>query len=563
MIKRPPRKFLPEDFSVTEWKNLEPLYQELLNRELQVLIDLEKLLRDRSELEAVLEEDFAWRYIKTNSYTDNEKYKSHFVGFIENIQPHLAIWGDKLNKKIVQSAFFKLLPDDPYLNFKRNLETSVKIFRDTNVPLFTEIETWSQKFGSLNGAMTITHKGEELTLQAAAQKLESQDRVEREHVYRQMTTRRLHDSDALDEILDVLVAKRHQVALNAGFKNFRDYQFAALGRFDYAPDDCKRWHDLVAEYFVPLQAKIQKQRANKLKLKLLKPWDLAVEPSGLPALKPFTSGQELLNKTKLGFKKLDPSFSHYLATMEALNHFDLESRKGKAPGGFNYPLYEIGAPFIFMNAVGTQRDLETMVHEGGHAIHSFLSHNLALNEFKSTPAEVAELASMSMELISMDVWDEFYRDESTLARAKQQKIEDCVVTLPWVAVVDKFQHWLYKNPNHTRSERRDEWVKINQIFSTGLVDYSDFPLGFANSWQKQMHIFEVPFYYIEYGFAQMGALSLWKNWQSNSAKTLQQYKAFMKLGYTKTIPEIYATAGIKFDFSDDYIKTLAAFCSLS
>ena len=561
-FSRPPRTFLPEDFSVTTWEKLKSFYENLLNRELDSVEFLEQFLKDRSELEAVLEEDFAWRYINMNCHTTNEDYKKSFAEFVEKIQPELAVWGDKLNNKIVQCSVFEDLPDKPYLTFKRNLKTSVKIFREANVPLFTELETLAQKFGEINGAMTITHDGKELTMQAAAQVLESPDRSERETVYKLITERRLKDLDALDEVLDALVAKRHQVALNAGFKNFRDYQFAALGRFDYSAADCKAWHKGVAKHVVPLVKQIQARRAEQLNLDLLRPWDLSVEPTGAPVLKPFTNGKELLEKTKKGFARLDPKFAEYLETMEALEHFDLESRKGKAPGGFNYPLYEIGVPFIFMNAVGTQRDLETMVHEGGHAIHSFLSKDFSLNEFKSTPAEVAELASMSMELISMDFWDEFYADESALARAKRQKIEDSVLTLPWVAIVDAFQHWLYENPQHTRTERRAKWVEINETFSTGLIDYAGFESALANAWQKQMHIFEVPFYYIEYGFAQMGAISLWKNWQADTSAALDGYRDFMKLGYTKTIPEIYEAAGIKFDFSEAYIQSLAAFMQL-
>jgi oligoendopeptidase F len=561
-LQRPPRKFIPEDFKVTTWDALEPFYQNLLGRELSTMAAVETLLRDISEIEAVLEEDFAWRYIKINCHTEDEKLRDHFTKFVEHIQPQLSVWGDKLNNKIVQCEFFKQLPASPYLTYQRSLETSVKIFRNVNVPLFTQLEKTAQQFGQINGAMTINLHGEQLTMQAASQKLESQDCLERETVFKLMANRRLEDKDRLNEILDTLIADRHQVALNAGFKNFRDYQFAALGRFDYDTNDCKTWHDAVQEHMVPLVKIIHQNRAKALQSNKLKPWDLAVDPSGEAPLKPFMSGQELLDKTKKSFNRLDPQFKGFLETMETLGHFDLESRKNKAPGGFNYPLYEIGAPFIFMNAVGTQRDLETMVHEGGHAIHSFLSKDFTLNEFKSTPAEVAELASMSMEMISMETWDEFYEDSGGLIRAKQQKIEDAIITLPWVAIVDKFQHWLYENPEHTHKERNAQWLAINEDFSSGIIDYTGFEDSLAHAWQKQMHIFEVPFYYIEYGFAQMGAISIWKNWEHNRGEALEGYKNFMKLGYTKTIPEIYEAAGIKFDFTSDYVKELADFMQL-
>lgn len=561
VLKKIKRNFLPADFKVTTWEKLEPFYESLLKREVASVSALEKLLKDRSELEAVLEEDFAWRYIKMNCYTDKADLAAHFTDFVEHIQPQLAVWSDKLNNKIVQNKYFNLLPDTPYLTYKRTLQASVEIFREANVPLFTALEKKAQKFGALNGAMIIKLEGEELTMQAGAQKLESPDSIEREKVFNLMAQRRLNDKDKFNEVLDKLIQDRHQVALNAGFENFRDYQFKALGRFDYTPEDCKAWHEAVKHHIVPLVKVLHEKRAKALGLEALRPWDLAVDFTAQKPLNPFKDGTELLKKTKACFARLDPEFKGFLETMETLGHFDLESRKAKAPGGFNYPLYEIGAPFIFMNAVGTQRDLETMVHEGGHAIHSFLSHDFDLNEFKSTPAEVAELASMSMELISMETWDEFY-NEPDLKRAQAKKIEDAIMTLPWVAIVDKFQHWLYENPRHTREARNQVWVSINQEFGTGLVDYSDLEDSLAHAWQKQMHIFEVPFYYIEYGFAQMGAISIWKNWQEDPQKALRGYKNFMKLGYTKTIPEVYQAAGIQFDFSSDYVASLAEFMQL-
>jgi oligoendopeptidase F len=245
--------------------------------------------------------------------------------------------------------------------------------------------------------------------------------------------------------------------------------------------------------------------------------------------------------------------------MKENNLFDVDSRKGKAPGGYNYPLSETGAPFIFMNSANTFRDLTTMVHEGGHAVHTFLTADLELNDFKHCPSEVAELASMSMELISMDNWNVYFDNEEDLKRAKRDQLFDVLKTLPWVAVVDQFQHWLYTNPDHTEVERTEAWLKIYEPFGAGFTDWSEHPLAEENLWQKQLHIFEVPFYYIEYGMAQLGAIAVWKNYKENPEKGLQQYLDALKLGYTKTITEIYETAGIKFDFSAGYVKELAEF----
>jgi oligoendopeptidase F len=245
--------------------------------------------------------------------------------------------------------------------------------------------------------------------------------------------------------------------------------------------------------------------------------------------------------------------------MKANGLFDVESRMGKAPGGYNYPLAETGAPFIFMNSANSLRDLTTMVHEGGHAIHTFLTADLELNDFKHCPSEVAELASMSMELISMDNWDVYFDNEEDLNRAKKEQLADVLKTLPWVAVIDQFQHWIYTNPDHNAADREAAFKQIYTRFGAGFADWTEYDQQFGNLWQKQLHLFEVPFYYIEYAIAQLGAIAVWKNYKENPTKALEQYLAALTLGYTKPMNEIYETAGIKFDFSAAYIKELAMF----
>jgi len=259
------------------------------------------------------------------------------------------------------------------------------------------------------------------------------------------------------------------------------------------------------------------------------------------------------------FDKIDSYFGDCLRTMDEMGHLDLDSKEGKSPGGYNYPLYEIGVPFIFMNSVGAQRDLVTMVHEGGHAVHSFLSRDLELTGFKNVPSEVAELASMSMEMLTMELWNEFYSDNDNFNRAKREQLESILKILPWIAQIDEFQHWVYSNPTHTVSERHAKWSEISKEYGTGLTDWTGFEDMQATAWQRQLHLFEVPFYYIEYGIAQLGALGVWKNSQENFPKAIEDYKNALRLGYTATIPEIYKVAGISFDFTENYLKELASF----
>jgi len=558
MIQKKPRTYIPADLEI-KWENLEPLLKELLERPINSVDELEHWLHDRSELEAALEEDFAWRYIRMTCDTTSEELLQKFQYFATEIEPKIAPFGNELNQKLSASPWVDKLEGEKYFIYLRGIKKALELFREENIPLQTEIQVEQQKYQSITGSMSVHIGDKEFTLEQAAVFLKDTDRSKRQDVWEKITGRRLQDKSQLDELFDKLRALRHKVALNAGFENFRDYMFQALGRFDYTPTDCFAFHDAIEKGVVPVLNEQAEKRREALKLETLKPWDMDVDISGKPALKPFHSGAELIDKSIQCFSNISTYLGERLEIMKDNQLFDVESRKGKAPGGYNYPLSETGAPFIFMNSANTFRDLTTMVHEGGHAVHTFLTADLELNDFKHCPSEVAELASMSMELISMDNWNVYFDNEEDLKRAKRDQLFDVLKTLPWVAVVDRFQHWIYTNPEHTDEDRRKAWTDIYERFGAGFADWSEHPEAEANLWQKQLHIFEVPFYYIEYGMAQLGAIAVWKNYKQNPEKGLQQYLDALKLGYTKTIKEIYETAGIKFDFSAAYVKELAEF----
>ena len=565
------RSFLPSEFSIKEWSDLEPYYDDLKNRSLMSLNDLKKWLKNRSELESIVAEDLAWRYIKMTCDTANQKHAESYKSFISNIQPEIAPYSNQLDKKLFNCPFKTQLLAGDYssLQYKiliREIEKNIQIFRKKNIPLLTNIRKEKQQYAAITGAMSVKIVGKEYTLQQAGDFLQDNDRTIRENVFLKINDRRSKDRDKLDKLFNVLIKLRHQVAVNAGFKNFRDYTFVSLGRFDYTPEDCYAFHDSVAEVIVPVLNELAHDRKNKMHVEKLRPWDLQVDKDGSPPLKPFNNTDELIEKTKQCFYRLDPFLGDCLVTMKEMGHLDMESRKGKAPGGYNYPLDEIGVPFIFMNATSTLSDLVTIVHEGGHAVHSFLTKDLELVAFKHTPSEVAELASMSMELISMEHWDLFFdnacpeRSEGTdLLRAKRKHLEQIIETLPWVATIDKFQHWIYQNPDHKVDERVKKWNEIFDRFSSGVLDWQGLEHYKNYIWQKQLHLYEVPFYYIEYGIAQLGALAVWKNFKENSKKGLEKYLSALRLGYTMPIRDIYETAGIKFDFSKEYIRELIGF----
>jgi oligoendopeptidase F len=559
ILKRKPRKFLGEEFVLDAWENLKPFYDNLIFRTVDTPENFEIWLKDRSELESYLSENMAWRYIKMTCDTANEENQKAYQFFVQEIQPNTAVYMDNLNKKTLQLAEKFPLTTSGYDIMLRSIKKYVEIFREENIALDTQIQIKQTEYQSVIGGMTIEMDGEEITMPKAATYLQGINREKREEAWTKISDRRLQDKDKLDEIFNALRDLRHQEALNADFANFRDYMFAAMGRFDYTPADCFAFHDAVAETVVPLVDIMVSERKKSLGYEQLRPWDLKVDVAQRPGLKPFKDANDLLDKTEICFEKISPELAEYVKTMRAMGHFDLESRKGKAPGGYNYPLEEIGVPFIFMNATDSLRDLVTMVHEGGHAIHSFEVRNLPINAFRNPTMEVAELASMSMELISMEHWDVYFSDENELKRAKIEHLEDVLSTLPWIATVDKFQHWIYENPTHTIEERKAAWVKISGEFSDNVVDYDGLEKYEGYSWQRQLHIFEVPFYYIEYGMAQLGAISVWRNYKKDPETGLKNYLAALKLGYTKTIGEIYETAGIKFDFSKAYIAELMDF----
>ena len=556
---RSKRVFIGEEFDLKKWEDLQPFYENLISREINSVDDLRQWFLDRSELESYLSENFAWRYIRQTCDTANTGLINALQFFITEIQPKLSEYGNELDKKVVENPFLSQLTDKGFDITIRGMKSAIALFREENIPVITEMQTEERKYGAIAGAMTVTLDGEEMTLQKAADRLQSTNREIREEAWRAIAERRYEDREKLDELLNKLVSLRHVVSQNAGFDNYRDYMFAAMGRFDYTPQDCFDFHASVKDAVVPLLDDMAKNRKEALKVDQLRPWDIKVDPKGLAPLKPFESGEELLDKTIRCFSRLDPFLGDCLKIMKTMKHLDLESRKGKAPGGYNYPLDEIGVPFIFMNATSNLRDMITLLHEGGHAVHSLVTRDLALNSFKHTPSEVAELASMSMELITMDFWDEFFDNEQDLKRAKIQHLESIIETLPWVATVDKFQHWMYENPNHTPEQRTDEWVKIYSEFTDKTMDWSGLEKFRKYLWQRQLHIYEVPFYYIEYGIAQLGAIGVWKNYRENPQAGLKGYLDALKMGYTAPITEIYQAANIPFDFSQKNITDLMNF----
>lgn len=552
-------KYPKENIKDKNWQQMKPYFEELAAEDVSSVTFLVKWLEKKDSLFAQLSEEMAWRYINMTRYSNNDEYQKKFNWFVEEIIPHTKEWDNRFNEKILASPAIAQIDKPEYQLLFDRIKKEKNLFRKENIERMSKETTTAMEFGSISGSMTIEEDGAELTMQQAATLLKSPNREKRERVFKKMWQRREQDQEALDDLMNRLIALRHQIAQEAGFENYRDYRFQELYRVDYGVAECFQFHDAIEKQIMPLVDKIHQRRKKQMKLEKLKPWDLSVDVQGKKPPQLFKDAKELTQKSIHILKKLDPFFGECLSTMEQKGFLDLESRKNKAPGGYNYPLAESNIPFIFMNASGRTDDISTMLHESGHAIHSFLTKDLPLVDFKRTPSEVAELASMSMELFSMHYWDVFFEENATTEhiKAMREQLENVLLILPWVATVDAFQHWLYENPHHSNEERQQKWQEIYFRFLSKEIDYDDVPSALSLRWQAQMHIFEVPFYYIEYAIAQLGALANWIQFRKNKEEALTKYKKALSLGYTRSIPKVYEASGIRFDFSANYVGKLA------
>jgi len=541
-----PREFLSAELDVGEWEEIEPLFAELEGRNIGTKEELEQWLQDWSELEAALDEEGTVRYIRMTCQTDDPERERKYLEFIEELEPLLKPRFQRLRERYTESPARGELP--PFYHvLDRSIQNRVALFRAENVPLETEEAKLAQRYQKIIGAMTVQFQGEEQTLQQMARYLEEPDRPIRREAWELSEERRLKNQEELDEIYDELLALRERIAKNAGFPDYREYAFRRRERFDYTPEDCLRFHRAVEEQVVPLLRELQRQRQRELGLDTLRPWDLQVDPKNRPPLRPFTEAEELARGCGEIFRRVDPQLGESFQHLKELGLLDLESRKGKAPGAYSATLAEKRLPFIFANFVGRDGDLRTMLHESGHAFHSLAAREQPLLFYRHAPLEFAEVASMGMELLGGEHLDVFYNAEDA-ARSKREHLEGIVRLLPWVATIDSFQHWIYTHPGHSHAARKEEWLKLHRRFG-GAESWAGYEDVLENRWQRQLHLFEVPFYYIEYGIAQLGALGVWRNAMEDSKKAIVAYRRALELGGSRPLPELFTAAGLQFDFS--------------
>lgn len=545
-----PRVFTAGMSGFGDWSEIGPKFEELERRgkALGSPHELEKWLMDQSELAAALDEEYSRRYVAMTCDTSDKALEAAYLDFIENIHPRMEPEWDKLHRLLLASPHRGGLDVKRYGVLLRSIENEVKLFREENVPLSTEDQKLRQQYQKICGGQTVTYKGEQKTLQQMAPYQEETDRAVREETWRLVAARRMEDRAATDEIFDEMIKTRTKIAANAGFANYRDYAHQAKGRFDYTPKDCISFQEAIESCVVPLLKKVRERRKSELGVEKLRPWDLGVDSQGRPPLRPFKNGADLEKRCAEVFAKVDGELGGQFQQMREKGLLDLESRIGKAPGGYQSNLEEIRYPFIFMNAAGTDRDVYTLLHEGGHAFHAFAARNEDLVFYRSAPIEFCEVASMTMELFAYEHLTAFY-SEGEARRSRRQHTEALLSLFPWIATIDAFQHWLYLNPGHTRAQREDKWLELESRFSP-VVDWSGLDVEHRSLWHRQLHPFTVPFYYVEYGIAQLGALQVWLNYKKDPKGAVSAYRRGLSLGGSRPLPELFSAAGAKFDFSE-------------
>jgi oligoendopeptidase F len=561
----PTRSFFPADLDCADWAQLQPLYQALLDRELDTAEAIAAWLADYSELTAVVSEYGSRRNIDLACHTDDPQKKADYLHFVEHLAPKIKPFGDKLQRKYLDAPALPDLEDrlgpQRFEMLTRDWRNDIELYREANIPLQTELAKLNTEYDALIGAMVVEFRGEPYTLQQLARFLQDPDRTVRQETWELAANRRLQDREAIDAVFTKMVRVREQIAQNTDLDDYRAYAFKAMARFDYTPDDCLEFADAIESVCVPAVAELDRRRQSAMGLEKLRPWDTQADVKGRPALSPFDRDNvsELVEKVTRMFQRVSPSLGDQFATLEFGRNLDLDSRKGKRAGGFQSSLRESKQPFIFMNAAGLQRDVETLLHEGGHAFHFMWSAAAEPLVFlQHAPIEFCEVASMTMELMAEPYLDEFYGDETDLARARRALLEGIVRFFPWMATIDQFQHWIYTHPGHDEAARTDAWLDVFDRFGGGVTDWSGYEQARAARWHAQLHLFHHPFYYVEYGIAQLGALQLWRNYRKHPQRALEQYRAALALGATRPLPELFKAAGIKFDFSRRTIEPLIA-----
>ncbi|WP_416149119.1 M3 family oligoendopeptidase [Salipaludibacillus sp. HK11] len=538
---------------------IETFFQDLVNEPITSVAQLEDWLIRQSDLFDAIEEGLTGHYIDFQSQSDSTSAKQTFEHDQQVIEPLIKKYDALLDDKFLSSPFIEKLDPDEFHQFIKSKKNAKALFREDNIELEVEEDRLSTSYFEHTGGLTVNWNGEEKTISEISAYTQDANRETRKKAVQLSAEAFLSKESELQIIMDDLITLRQKKADYANVDNYRDYMFKKYERFDYTPDDCKELAESIRKHVTPLKEKIQRNHQQELSVETYRPWDTKGVANGQQPLKPFEDRDQLVKRSATIFSNLDPRFEELLTTMDKRSMLDLTTRKGKAPGGLCAPLPVSQLSFIFMNASTTHDDMITLLHEMGHCIHNDLTKDLALSKYRDMPSESAELASMSMELLTMDQWELFYENKEDLVRAKQDQLRGIIEFLPMGMVVDQFQHWMYENPKHTAEERNKKFASLQTELNSTVVDWTGYEKWNETSWLRILHIFEVPFYFIEYVIAQLGAVQMYKQYCENPKLALANYKKALSLGSSQSLSKVYEAAGIRFDFSEDMIKQLMIF----
>ncbi|HFR4185637.1 M3 family oligoendopeptidase [Bacillus cereus group sp. MYBK40-2] len=538
---------------------LENTLSTLLNEIISSKLELENWLKKQSTFIWEIEEQLRSHYIAFQCNTDNKKIKDTFEYDQKYVRPLLKRYQNSFDTKYLESPFRMELDPKTYSLLDKKIKNAQTLFCEKNIDLEVNEDKLVTEYFEITGGLTALWNGEEKTITELQSYLQDSDRHIRKKAKTLISETFLSVEDKLQHILNELIVIRDQKAKNIQLHNYRDYMFKKHERFDYTPEDCYELAESIRKYVVPLIDKIYNKKKSELQVESLRPWDLKATAPNQKVLKPIEKASDLIEKSSHILHKLDHEFSALLERMHKNNCLDLESRKGKGPGGFCEYLPASQLSFIFMNLNHTHYDVTTFLHEMGHSIHNDCMKQLELQKYLEIPSESAELASMTMELFSMEYWDTFYENKEEFIKAKLDFFKGIVKYLPQMLIVDQFQHWMYENPNHTAKERNEKYLELHNTYQSNIVNIEGYENWVATGWLPVLHIFEIPFYYIEYAIAQLGALQMYKQYKENPKQALENYKKALSLGSSKSLTEVYEAAGIRFDFSGEIIKELMLF----
>ena len=538
-----------------KWSEYEPFFEYLLEQEISET-NIDSWMKYWSDFSELIGEVGTDVYVSTTVDTTDEKAKKRFNTFLEDISENASTKNQALKKKLLESG---IMPDDFDIPL-RGIKSEVNLFCEENLPLQTKDSKLSKEYDAIIGAQTVEWEGKEVTITQLAPVLLETDRERREKAWRLAAERRLKDREKINEIWQKILEVRIKIAENAGYDNYRSWRWEYLKRFDYTPEDCLNFHEGIEKVVMPFVSKLIKERKRQLGVDVLKPWDLSVDPLNRAPLTPFVDASELEDKCHNIFEAVDRDLGNHFSIMRKEKLLDLANRKGKAPGGYCTEYYHRRLPFIFMNAVGTHSDVQTMLHEGGHAFHVFESNKLPYASQRDVGMEFAEVASMAMELLASPYLTKehggFYENDQA-KRAQIEHLEKIIMFWPYMAVVDAFQHWAYTNPEDAMNPTNcdAEWTKLWKRFQTfDDLDSSEFDDVIATGWHNKLHIYHVPFYYVEYGMAQLGAIQVWNNALNDQKKAVEMYRHALSKGGNATLPELFDAAGAKFSFDEEMLS---------